>query len=154
MNKFTQNKVYQGLKPIKSLLPKDIQKLARSQKNTFFELKDKWSTIVGGEIANQCTPEKIKQNDNNKGKILFLSVPKDYLIDVDYSRDYIVEKLNSYFGYNFINKIVINSFKVSKLKSDTIKKAPVLNETLSKKIGQIKNEKLKNAFKEFFKNEN
>ena len=154
MNKFTQNKVYQGLKPIKSLLPKDIQKLVKSQKNSFFELKDKWLLIVGEEIANQCDPEKIKLNGNNKGKILFLNVPKDNLLEIDYSRDCIIEKINSYFGYNFINKIIINSFKVGKFKNDNIKNAPIINESLSNKISQIKNEKLKNALEELFKNEN
>ena len=53
----------------------------------------------------------------------------------------------------FVNKIVINCFKVSKLKNHTINKAPVLNEGISEKIKLIKNEKLQNAFKEFFKND-
>ena len=153
MNKFTQYKVYQGLKPIKSLLPKDVRKLISSQKNSFEDLKSKWSTIVGSEISLLATPEKIKQSSINDEKTLFLNVPKENVIEIDYSRDYIVEKLNSYFGYHFINKVVINSFTVSKLKNHTVNKAPILNENLSKKIGLIKNEKLKNAFKDFFKNE-
>ena len=154
MKKFTKDKVYQGLKPIKLVLSKEVKKLASSQKSSLSEVKSNWKSIVGAELANISSPEKLKQSTAQQERILFLRVPKEFLLEIDYSRDYIIDKLNSYFGYNFINKIVINSFKVSKLKSDTIKKAPVLNETLSKKIGQIKNEKLKNAFKEFFKNEN
>lgn len=84
---------------------------------------------------------------------MFLSVPKEHIIEIDYSRDYIIEKLNSYFGYQFINKVIINSYKISKLKNDTVNKAPALNESLSNKIKLIKNESLKNAFKNFFKNE-
>jgi hypothetical protein len=154
MNKFTPNKVYQGLKPIKSVLPKEIRKLSKSQKNLFDELKEKWSIVVGAEIASQCSPEKIKSATNQEKKTLFLNVPKHHILDIDYSRDYIIEKLNSYFGYHFVSKIVINSFKVSKIKNHTINNAPSWNENLANKIELIKNEKLKNTFKNFFKNEN
>ena len=153
MNKFNQYKVYQGLKPIKSLLPKDVRKLISSHQNSFDDLKSKWNTIVGNEIALLCKPDKLKQSSINNKKVLFLNVPKEHIIEIDYSRDYIVEKTNSYFGYSFINKIIINSFKVSKVKNDTVNKAPILNEKLSKKIKLIKNEKLQNAFNEFFKND-
>ena len=83
-----------------------------------------------------------------------MNVPKHHILDIDYSRDYIIEKLNSYFGYHFVSKIVINSFKVSKIKNHTINNAPSWNENLANKIELIKNEKLKNTFKNFFKNEN
>lgn len=153
MNKFNQYKVYQGLKPIKSVLPKDVRKLISSHQNSFDDLKSKWSTIVGNEIALLCKPDKLKQSSINNEKVLFLKVPKENIIEIDYSRDYIVEKTNSYFGYSFINKVIINSFKVSKVKNDTVNKSPILNEKLSKKIKLIKNEKLQNAFNEFFKND-
>jgi len=153
MNKFNQYKVYQGLRPIKSLLPKDVRKLISSHQNSFDDLKSKWNTIVGNEIALLCKPDKLKQSSINNKKVLFLNVPKEHIIEIDYSRDYIVEKTNSYFGYSFINKIIINSFKVSKVKNDTVNKAPILNKKLSKKIKLIKNEKLQNAFNEFFKND-
>lgn len=153
MIKFNKYKVYQGLKPIKSVLPKEVRKLVSSNQNSFGDLKSKWEAIVGKEIAQLCQPEKFKQSSTNKEKTLFLNVPKENIIEIDYSRDYIVEKTNSHFGYNFVNKIVINCFKVRKLKSHTINKAPVLNEGISKKISLIKNDKLQNAFKEFFKYE-
>lgn len=153
MNKFNQYKVYQGLRPIKSLLPKDVRKLISSHQNSFDDLKSKWNTIVGNEIALLCKPDKLKQSSINNEKVLFINVPREHIIEIDYSRDYIVEKTNSYFGYSFINKIIINSFKVSKVKNDTVNKAPILNKKLSKKIKLIKNEKLQNAFNEFFKND-
>jgi len=153
MNKFNQYKVYQGLKPIKSLLPKDVRKLISSHQNSFDDLKSKWNTIVGNEIALLCKPDKLKQSSINNEKVLLLNVPKEHIIEIDYSRDYIVEKTNSYFGYSFINKVIINSFKVSKSKNDTVNKAPILSEKLSKKIKLIKNEKLQNEFNKFFKND-
>ena len=153
MNKFNQYKVYQGLRPIKSLLPKDVRKLISSHQNSFDDLKSKWNTIVGNEIALLCKPDKLKQSSINNEKVLLLNVPKEHIIEIDYSRDYIVEKTNSYFGYSFINKVIINSFKVSKSKNDTVNKAPILSEKLSKKIKLIKNEKLQNEFNKFFKND-
>ena len=90
MNKFNQYKVYQGLKPIKSLLPKDVRKLISSHQNSFDDLKSKWNTIVGNEIALLCKPDKLKQSSINNEKVLFLNVPKEHIIEIDYSRDYIV----------------------------------------------------------------
>ena len=76
MNKFTPNKVYQGLKPIKSVLPKEIRKLSKSQKNLFDELKEKWSIVVGAEIASRCSPEKIKSGTNQEKKNTIFERPE------------------------------------------------------------------------------
>ena len=116
MNKFNQYKVYQGLKPIKSLLPKDVRKLISSHQNSFDDLKSKWNTIVGNEIALLCKPDKLKQSSINNEKVLFINVPKEHIIEIDYSRDYIVEKTNSYFGYSFINKVILTLLRLVKQK--------------------------------------
>ena len=82
---------------------------------------------------------------------MFLNVPKEHIIEIDYSRDYIVEKTNSYFGYSYINKVIINSFKISKAKNNTVNKAPILKKELLKKINMIKNEKTKTTFNKYVK---
>ena len=74
MNKFNQYKVYQGLKPIKSVLPKGIRKLISSHQNSFDDLKSKWNTIVGNEIALLCKPDKLKQSSINNEKVLQQSI--------------------------------------------------------------------------------
>ena len=150
MNKFNKYKLYQGLKPIKSVLPKEVIKLNQKQGSSLDEIKKNWLLIVGEDLAKMSTPEKIKQSTNEQNKILFIAVPKQFLLEIDYARDYIIEKLNSYFGYNYIKKIIINSFKIEKLNKKKIKQEPILNENISERIKLIKDEKLRNAFKNFF----
>jgi len=93
MNKFNQHKVYQGLKPIKSLLPKDVRKLISSHQNSFDDLKSKWNTIVGNEIALLCKPDKLKQSSINNEKVLFINVPKEHIIEIDYLETILLKKL-------------------------------------------------------------
>ena len=88
MNKFNQYKVYQGLKPIKSLLPKDVRKLISSHQNSFDDLKSKWNTIVGNEIALLCKPEKLKQRSINHKKVIYIKVPKEQIIEIYYYSNY------------------------------------------------------------------
>ena len=150
MNKFNKYKLYQGLKPIKSVLPKQILKLNQEQGSSINEIKKNWLLIIGEDLAKISTPEKIKQSTNNHNRILFINVPKQFLLEIDYSRDYIIEKLNSYFGYNYIKKIIINPFKLKESNEKKIRQCPIIGEDISKKINLIKDEKLQNEFKNFF----
>ena len=65
------------------------------------------------------------------------------MIEIEYSRDQIIENINSYLGFNAINKIQI----ISKDSSFEIKKKKIiLNENILKKINEIKNKNLKEIF--------
>ena len=65
------------------------------------------------------------------------------MIEIEYSRDQIIEKINSYFGFNAINKIQI----ISKNTSSEIKKKKItLSSNILKKINEIKNQNLKEIF--------
>ena len=144
--------MYKGKKVSKKLV-KLVNKLSVLKNKCSSKILDRIKTVYLKNNLSYTYEKYSKQSSINNEKVLFLKVPKEHIIEIDYSRDYIVEKTNSYFGYSFINKVIINSFKVSKAKNDTVNKAPILNEKLSKKIKLIKNEKLQNAFNEFFKND-
>jgi hypothetical protein len=65
------------------------------------------------------------------------------MIEIEYSRDQIIENINSYLGFNAINKIQI----ISKDSSFEIKKKKIiLNENILKKINEIKSKNLKEIF--------
>ena len=100
-----------------------------------------WKNIVGEKMFKNVAPLKIKKINNEN--ILSINVNKNIMIEIEYSRDQIIEKINSYLGFNAINKIQI----ISKDSSFEIKKKKItLSENILKKINEIKSENLKEIF--------
>ena len=92
-------------------------------------------------MLKDVTPLKIKKINNEN--ILTINVSKNVMIEIEYSRDQIIERINSYLGFNGINKIQI----LTKNSPAEVKKRKILlDEKILKKINDIKNENLKKIF--------
>jgi hypothetical protein len=138
----SSNKLFtQGLRPLQSLLPENAKKILKKDGFVYFEIIKNWKNIVGEKLFKDTAPLKIKKINNEN--ILSINVNKNIMIEIEYSRDQIIEKINSYLGFNAINKIQI----ISKDSSFEIKKKKIiLNENILKKINEIKNKNLKEIF--------
>ena len=102
-----KNRTFSSLKPIRSLLPENIKKLIKNKPYTDYDtLKTSWRTVLGDDIAKKC--ELIKMEKYNNQKCIFLKVNRQFLIEIDYARDEIIKKINSFFGYECVSKILIN----------------------------------------------
>ena len=136
------NKLFtQGLRPLQSLLPENAKKILKKDGFVYFEIIKNWKNIVGEKMFKDVSPLKIKKINNEN--ILTINVNKNIMIEIEYSRDQIIEKINSYLGFNAINKIQI----ISKDPSFELKKKKIiLNENILKKINKIKNKNLKEIF--------
>ena len=131
----------QGLRPLQSLLPENAKKILKKDGFVHFEIIKNWKNIIGEKMLKDVTPVKIKKINNEN--ILSINVNKSVMIEIEYSRDQIIERINSYLGFNAINKIQI----LSKNSSIEIKKRKILlDEKIIKKINEIKNEKIKEIF--------
>jgi hypothetical protein len=140
-NKFTNKLFSQGLRPLQSLLPENAKKILKKDGFVHFEIIKNWKNIIGEKMLKDVTPVKIKKINNEN--ILSINVNKSVMIEIEYSRDQIIERINSYLGFNAINKIQI----LSKNSSIEIKKRKILlDEKIIKKINEIKNEKIKEIF--------
>jgi len=141
MDKYSNKLFTQGLRPLQSLLPENAKKILKKDGFVYFEIIKNWKNIVGEKMFKDTSPLKIKKiNDEN---ILSINVNKNIMIEIEYSRDQIIENINSYLGFNAINKIQI----ISKDSSFEIKKKKIiLNENILKKINEIKNKNLKEIF--------
>ena len=128
-----KNRTFGSLKPIKSLLPESVKKLIKNTPYTDYDsLKKSWQKVLGEEMAKKCELIKIKQYSKKK-RCIFLKVERKFLIEVDYARDEIIKKINSFYGFESVNKILINiedinstqlnkkSLKLSKKTEDMIK---------------------------------
>jgi hypothetical protein len=140
-NKFTNKLFSQGLRPLQSLLPENAKKILKKEGFLHFEIIKNWKNIIGEKMFKDVVPLKIKKINNEN--ILTINVNKSVMMEIEYSRDQIVERVNSYLGFNAINKIQI----LSKNYSIEIKKKKILlDEKIIKKINEIKNEKIKEIF--------
>jgi len=141
VNKFSNKLFSQGLRPLQSLLPENAKKILKKDGFLHFEIIKNWKNIIGEKMLKDVTPLKIKKINNEN--ILTINVSKNVMIEIEYSRDQIIERINSYLGFNGINKIQI----LTKNSPAEVKKRKILlDEKILKKINDIKNENLKKIF--------
>jgi len=141
VNKFTNKLFSEGLRPLQSLLPENAKKILKKDGFLHFEIIKNWKNIIGEKMLKDVTPLKIKKINNEN--ILTINVSKNVMIEIEYSRDQIIERINSYLGFNGINKIQI----LTKNSPAEVKKRKILlDEKILKKINDIKNENLKKIF--------
>ena len=137
----SSNKAFaQGLRPLQSLLSENVKKILKKDGFIYFEIIKNWKNIVGEKMFKDVSPVKIKKINNEN--ILSINVNKNVMIEIEYSRDQIIEKINGYLGFNAIQKIQINSIDAS----FKIKKRLILSDNILKKINEIKNKNLKGIF--------
>lgn len=141
-----KNRSFSTLKPIHTLLPENLKKLIKNHPTSNYEnLKKSWKKIVGENLSKKC--ELVKVQKYNSENSIFLKVDRNYLIDVDYSRDEIIEKVNSFLGFKFASKILIN---IKENKSPQgVKKGLKLNKKMKNLIDSLNDEELKNKLKNF-----
>jgi hypothetical protein len=143
-----KNRTFSSLKPIHSLLPDNIKKLIKNNPTSSFgNLKNSWENILGADLSKKC--QLIKVQKYNSENSIFINVDRKYLIDVDYSRDEILEKINSFLGFKFASKILIN---IKENKSpQALKKGLNLNKKMKNLIDSIEDKELKTKLKNFSK---
>ena len=141
-----KNRFFSTLKPIHTLIPENLKKLIKNHPTSNYEnLQKSWKKIVGENLSKKC--ELVKVQKYNSENSIFLKVDRNYLIDVDYSRDEIIEKVNSFLGFKFASKILIN---IKENKSPQgVKKGLKLNKKMENLIDSLNDEELKNKLKNF-----
>ena len=119
-NSLTKNFI-QGLRPLSNTLPTQIKKVLKKNGFNLSSIVDNWTNIVGSDISNNCYPINVKAQGNSKEVALILNVIHGKEIDIEYNRKNIIDKINSHFGYIFINKIqikIINAKLNNRIKTE------------------------------------
>tara|TARA_A100001011_G_scaffold196045_1_gene204336 strand:+ start:35 stop:523 length:489 start_codon:yes stop_codon:yes gene_type:complete len=153
-NSLTKNFI-QGLRPLSNTLPTQIKKILKKNGFNLSSIVDNWTKIVGNNISNNCYPINIKAQGHSKEVALILNVIHGKEIDVEYNRKNIIDKINSYFGYSFINNIqikIVSTKFTSPTKTKGLKKYKNKFDNNLKKINdnnlKSKLERLINAYNE------
>ncbi len=106
--------------------------------------------MVGKNIASKCYPIKIKLDKINKNTLI-LNVIHGKEIEVEYEKKNIVDKINFFLGYNFINKINLKTIREKKMLRKDKKIITKNIENFEKQIKNFKNSNLKNSLNKFLK---
>ena len=147
----------QGLRTVSNSLPKAINKILKKGGHNYSSIINNWTDMVGKETSKLCYPKSIKTNKDLSDGILVLNVSHGDQLQVEYTKKDMIDKINSFFGYNFIKQVKISLIDEKINMKNNIHFSNLKNKKFNKKIDEIENlnlkRKLGNLAKEF-KNKN
>jgi hypothetical protein len=141
-NNNKSNTYIQGLRPFSKSLPHGLKKLLKKGSYNFSNIVDNWGKMIGKNLSNACYPSTVKMGKEMNNGTLILNVIHGNELTVEYQKQEIIDKINSFFGFKCIKEIklkVIQEKKMSKQVSSSNKDK--LN--YSNKLENINNEGLK-----------
>ena len=141
-----ESKTYvQGLRPFGNTLPRGVKGILKKNGYNYSEIINKWSFLVGKDISSFCYPKSIKMTDDSKNGILILSVERGNEINIEYKKNDIINKINSYFGYKLIKEIRSRTLNVVTKKKNAQNILGKFNIKYKKEISEIKSKKIRNS---------
>ena len=140
----------QGLRPFSSSIPKTLKKHLRKGGYNYSNIVDNWTKIVSKKIADACYPITVKMGKEMREGTLVLNVIHGKEVEVEYEKNEIMDKINSFFGYKCISNVVL------KIVQDTVKpkKSFTKIKNFSKikdKMSKVNDDKLKSSLNNFLK---
>ena len=141
----------QGLRSFKDTLPTKVKKILKKKGHIFSETLDNWRYIVGDELFKVCYPKSFKSSNKFGASTLSIMVKRGHEVEMEYSKNEIIKKINTYFNDRIVEKIRLITFDSNQkiFKREIIK--DVTKNQYTKKITNIKNEKIKNSLLELSK---
>ena len=142
-NNIKSNSFIQGLRPFSKSIPHGLKKLLKKGSYNFSNIIDNWSKMVGSNIASICYPSTIKMGKEMNNGTLVLNVIHGNELTVEYSKQEIIDKINSFFGFKCIKEVKL---KVIQEKKSNLK-LPIDNKkkNYNKSLNNINNEGFKNS---------
>ena len=140
----------QGLRPFSSSIPKTLKKHLRKGGYNYSNIVDNWTKMVSKKIADACYPITVKMGKEMREGTLVLNVIHGKELEVEYEKNEIMDKINSFFGYKCISNVIL------KIVQDTVKpkKSFTKIKNFSKiedKMSKVNDETLKSSLNSFLK---
>ena len=141
----------QGLRPFSSSIPKTLKKYLKKGGYNYSNIVDNWTRIVSKKISDSCYPLTVKMGKEMRNGVLVLNVIHGKEMQIEYEKNEIIDKINSFFGYNCIGSISLKiaQNKINK-KNKTIPKIKNFTK-IEEKIKKIKDYQLKSSLNNFLK---
>ena len=141
----------QGLRPFSTSIPKTLKKYLRKNGYNYSNIVDNWTKIVNKKISDACYPIKVKMTKKMQDGALVLNVIHGKEMEVEYQKNVIIDKINSFFGYNCIKTVSLKIVQshINK-KNETFPKIKNFKK-IEEKIKQVNNSQLKNSLGQLLK---
>ncbi len=155
MHSKNNNKPYtfiQGLRPFSSSIPKTLKKHLRKGGYNYSNIVDNWTKMVSKKISDSCYPVTVKMGKNMKDGNLVLNVIHGKEVEVEYEKKEIIDKINSFFGYNCISHVTLKIIQ-NTIKNEDKKVFPKVKnfEQIEKKMNTVIDSELKSSLNNFLK---
>ena len=141
----------QGLRPFSSSIPKTLNKHLRKGGYNYSNIVDNWTKIVSKKISDACYPITVKMGKEMRDGTLVLNVIHGKELEVEYEKTEIIDKINSFFGYNCISHITLKIVQDKvKLNNKVFPKIKNFSK-IEKKMDKVNNKELKSSLNNFIK---
>ena len=141
----------QGLRPFSSSLPKTLKKHLKKGGYNYSNIVDNWTKMVSRKISDACFPITVKMGKEMRDGTLVLNVLHGKEMEIEYEKQEIKDKINSFFGYNCISKVTLKivqeKIKVNQKQFTKIKNFSKIHE----KMDKVNNTQLKSSLNNFLK---
>ena len=141
----------QGLRPFSSSIPKTLKKHLRKGGYNYSNIVDNWTNMVSKKISDVCYPATVKMGKEMRNGTLVLNVIHGKELEIEYEKKEIIDKINSFFGYNCIGniklKITQNKIKQNEKIFPKIKNLSKIEE----KMSRVNDNSLKSSLNNFLK---
>ena len=147
-NNIRQNTFHiQGLRSFKNSLPKNVKKILNKKGFVYSEILNRWNYLVGNEISNVSFPKTFKPSGKNAPGTLIINVQRGNEVNIEFSKNTIIEKINGFFGYKILNNVRLETF--NNLKENINKKKMHISANNKAKfkdsLKSLNNEKIKKS---------
>ncbi len=141
----------QGLTTVANSLPNSVNKILKKGGHNYSTVINNWGELVGKEISKLCYPKSIKTNKELENGTLILNVIHGNQIEVEYNKKNIIEKINAFFGYEFIKniKLILIDKKLKFQEQNLL--SNLKNRKIEKNIDKIENMNLKKKLNSLLK---
>ena len=141
----------QGLRPFSSSIPKTLKKYLKKNGYNYSNIVDNWASIVSKKISDACYPINVKMGKEMRNGNLVLNVIHGKEMEIEYEKNEIIDKINSFFGYSCISSVTLKI-----VQNEIYKKSNVLtkiknSKKIDEKIKKINDAQLKNSLSNFLK---
>ena len=141
----------QGLRPFSTSIPKTLRKHLRKGGYNYSSIVDNWTNIVNKKISDVSYPITVKMGKEMRNGTLVLNVVHGNEMKIEYEKNSIKDKINSFSGYNCISKVTLKIVqnKIEKL-NNVLPKIKDLSK-IENNMKKIHDTNLKNSLNNFLK---
>ena len=141
----------QGLRPFSSSIPKTLKKHLRKGGYNYSNIVDNWTKMVSKKISDACYPLTVKMGKEMRDGTLVLNVIHGKEMEVEYEKKEIIDKINSFFGYNCISQVTLKIVQ-DKIKTDEKVFPKIKNfSKIEEKMNRVNDDGLKSSLNNFLK---